>query len=406
LRGAAGLPDDLRVVALDAGVEGASVTDRDLATLDPAPLDRPCESDLAYILYTSGSTGVPKGVMLTHRNALAFAEWVVWRFGVTSHDRLVSHAPFHFDLSVFDLYGAVLSAACVRLLDAGERTFGKEMTDVVRADGLSVWYSVPSALTLLCDAASPADVETLRVVLFAGEVFPTKHLRRLRELLPRATLANLYGPTETNVCTYYVVPDRLESDDPIPIGRACENQDVFALDEDRRPVGVGGTGELWVRGPTVMKGYFGDAEKTRATLMQNPLHERFADPVYRTGDLVSPLADGDLAFLGRRDHQIKVRGYRVELGEIEAAMMSHPTVRECAVVAVPDERSGHRLVAFVVVEGELAERALRHHCAERIPKYMMPSELRVDASLPRTSTGKIDRQQLVERVQALLTSNE
>src|SRR5207248_6185668 len=160
---------------------------------------------------------------------------------------------------------------------------------------------------------------------FAGEVFPTKHLRRLRALLPEATLANLYGPTETNVCTYYVVPGALPEDDrPIPIGRACENQEVFALDQGDRPVPTGEIGELWVRGPTVMKGYWGDPERTARTLQQNPLHDRFPDPAYRTGDLVRRMPGEIFEFLGRRDHQIKVRGYRIELGEIEAALTSHP----------------------------------------------------------------------------------
>ena len=256
---------------------------------------------------------------------------------------------------------------------------------------------MPSALVLLTEAATPNDLESLRIVFFAGEVFPVKHLRRLRELLPRARMANFYGPTETNVCTYYEVPAELGTDDkPLPIGRACENQEIFALDDALRPVADGEVGELWVRGPTVMKGYWGDPELSRRRLRQNPLHESFPDPAHRTGDLVRRRADGDYEFLGRLDHQVKSRGYRIELGEIETALLSHPDVRQAVVVAVPDERIGARLIAFAAGE-RLDTVELRRHCAERIPRYMVPEAVRIEASLPHTSTGKIDRQKLSDR---------
>jgi L-proline---[L-prolyl-carrier protein] ligase len=382
------------VLGLSTDVEHPAISHADLDRIDPEPLAGGCESDLAYILYTSGSTGTPKGVMLTHRNGLSYVEWVVDRFGITAEDRLSSHAPFHFDLSILDLYAAALAGARCHLLAASEAALASSMAAVVRDQELTVWYSVPSALVLLSDAAAPDTFASLRVILFAGEVFPPKHLRRLRDLAPHALLANLYGPTETNVCTYYVLPERLEGDEPAPIGRACENQEVFVLDSDRRPVSQGEVGELWVRGPTVMKGYWGDPERTGKSLVQNPLHDRFADPAYRTGDLVRMRSDGELEFLGRRDHQIKSRGYRIELGEIEAALVSHKDVREAAVVAVPDERLGHELVAYVAGEPEPEELALQRHCAERVPRYMVPTRIAVLDALPHTSTGKIDRQRL------------
>ncbi|MDT4937490.1 MAG: hypothetical protein QOG80_1161, partial [Pseudonocardiales bacterium] len=306
----------LRMLGLEDGVEQPDVSADDVAGLEPASLTRGCESDLAYLLYTSGSTGAPKGVMLSHRNALAFVDWAVWRFNITHRDRLSSHAPFHFDLSVFDLYGAARAGASLRILPSAEAMFGRSMTAVIDTDKLTVWYSVPSALVMLVGSATAEELASLRVILFAGEVFATKHLRRLRDLVPAATLANLYGPTETNVCTYWVSPATAIDDGPIPIGRACENQEVFVLSDALQPAADGEVGELWVRGPTVMQGYFGDAERTARTRRQHPLHDRFPDPCYRTGDLVRVEANGNLAFLGRRDHQVKTRGYRVELGEI------------------------------------------------------------------------------------------
>jgi amino acid adenylation domain-containing protein len=369
----------------------------DVTALDPLHAPVACESDLAYILYTSGSTGRPKGVMLTHRNALAFVEWTVGRFGVGEEDRLSSHAPFHFDLSIFDLYGASMAGASLHLMAPGEEGLGASMAAGIEREGISVWYSVPSALTLLAGAADPAQLESLRVVLFAGEVFPMKHLRRLRELVPGATLANLYGPTETNVCTYHVADELPDGDEPLPIGRPCENQEAFALDDALRPVAEGEVGELWVRGPTVMKGYWGDAELTAERLRQNPLDDRFPDPAYRTGDVVRVLPGGGFAFVGRRDHQVKSRGYRIELGEIESVLLAHPGVSEAAVVAVPDERIGNRLIAFVAVGDGVGETDLRRHCAAALPRYMVPASVGVGGELPHTSTGKIDRQALEER---------
>jgi amino acid adenylation domain-containing protein len=355
--------------------------------------------DLAYVLYTSGSTGMPKGVMLSHHNALAFVEWAVGAFGVTAGDRLGNHAPLHFDLSVFDLFAAAYAAAAVVLVPRRAAAFPPLLARLTDEARVTVWYSVPSTLTLLATRGGlqPGALPRLRTVLFAGEVFPLQHLRRLRELLPHARFVNLYGPTETNVCTWYEVPPLGPGDGTadrsLPIGSAIDGVEVLAVREDGAPCGPGEIGELLVRGPTVMHGYWGDAERTSLSLVPHP--EDLPGPVYRTGDLVTADADGVFSFIGRRDAQVKSRGYRIELGEVEHAVGAHPDVVECAVVAVPDELLTNRLKAYVVARDGLDSSRLVDFCAKRLPAYMLPSEVAFVAALPKTSTGKTDRGALI-----------
>jgi amino acid adenylation domain-containing protein len=370
-----------------------------------APPAAAIETDLAYVLYTSGSTGRPKGVMLTHRNALTFVDWCAATFGVGADDRLANHAPLHFDLSVFDVYNALAAGACVTLIHEEVALFPQRLAALVEAERFTVWYSVPSALVYLLQHGDlgARDLDRLRLVLFAGEVFPMKYLRQLADLLPRAELYNLYGPTETNVCTYHRVDRaRLAGQERLPIGRACANTDTLVLDADGRRVGPGETGELYVRGPSVTPGYWGDTDKTARALVANPLQPWLGERLYRTGDLVTLDADGEYQFLGRRDSQVKSRGYRIELGDVEAALYAHPDVLEAAVIAVPDEEIGSRLRAFVAPPPgrTLTPAALQAHCARLVPRYMVPEAIEVRPSLPRTSTGKTDRTRLAAEMGA------
>ena len=364
-------------------------------------LPRLISQDLAYILYTSGSTGNPKGVMLTHRNCLSFVEWAVDEYDVSSSDRLSSHAPFHFDLSTFDLYAAAVAGASVFLVPKAVSLLPVEIKKFIESREISVWYSVPSILTMLVEMGGleQGDLPSLRTLLFAGEVFPTKYLSRLMGRLPSVQFANLYGPTETNVCTAYTVPALPDEDGPtISIGAAIADVETFVVDDKDNLVAVGEVGELLVRGPTVMAGYWGDDEMTSRKLTSSPIPNHLGDPVYRTGDLVEELPDGNYRFVGRRDNQIKSRGYRIELGDIEAALNAHPVVLEAVAVAVADELISNRIVSFVSIGEQVTESELQHFCGERVPKYMVPEAIHIRQALPKTSTGKIDRQALVAQL--------
>ncbi len=353
--------------------------------------------DLAYVLYTSGSTGTPKGISLTHANALAFVSWAAEEFALGPNDRLSSHAPFHFDLSILDLYGAAHAGARVVLVPIAASVFPREVKRFIEREGITVWYSVPWVLVQLAQRAklSPGELPTLRTVLFAGEVFPVRPLRQLMVLLPDARFANLYGPTECNVCTWYEVPPLAEDDKvDIPIGRAITGVDLLVVDDDGHEAAPGDDGVLYVHGPTVMQGYWSDRARTDAAIVAHPLGLDTPTPWLRTGDLVEVLGDGNLRFRGRRDEQVKHRGFRIELGDVEAALTAHPQVTECAVLLTDDERAGTRLVAFVVGDGTVDASVLRQATGERLPRYMVPDDFVFVGTLPRTSTGKIDRRAL------------
>ena len=366
----------------------------------PLARDQAIETDLAYILYTSGSTGTPKGVMISHRASLTFCAWAASCAGLREQDRVCSPAPLHFDLSVFDIFATCRAGACMVVLPEKTTTFPVRLAEWMEQERITVWYSVPSILTMLATYGNlqKFDLSELRAIVFAGEVFPVKHLKRLMAQLPDARYLNWYGPTETNVCTWYEVPPgSAELTAPIPIGRACANTDVFAVTSDGRRVSEPGQeGELYVRGPALMHGYFDQPDKTRQVLGRNPFQEAYDEPAYRTGDLVTVDEEGNYVFLGRRDGMVKTRGYRVELGEVEAALYAHPDIREAVVLPMPDEILGNRLRAVISANGSpgLTRQDVLEHCLRRLPGYMVPDVVEFCEALPRTSTGKVDRTQL------------
>jgi amino acid adenylation domain-containing protein len=367
----------------------------------PAPAAttaRPAPQDLAYILYTSGSTGKPKGVMLSHENAVSFVDWCSEVFAPQTSDRFSSHAPFHFDLSILDIHLPLKHGATLVLVAEDVGKDPVRLASLIADQRITCWYSAPSILSLLAQYGKLAsyDYSALRLILFAGEVFPVKHLRTLSRLLPAPEYFNLYGPTETNVCTFYQVslPIPEERSVPFPIGKVCSHLEGRVLDEAGRELPRGHEGELCIAGRGVMQGYWSLPEQTARAFHEDQSGRRW----YKTGDIVVQAPDGDYTYMGRRDRMIKRRGYRVELGEIEAGLYRHPSVKEAAVIAVSDEEAGKRVRAFLSCRDTKHPSLIqmKGFCSKNLPLYMIPDDFVWCDALPKTSTDKVDYQRLKE----------
>jgi len=374
------------------------------------------DSDLAYILYTSGSTGQPKGVMISHHVSMSFVRWACQHASLTDADRVSGHAPLHFDLSIFDIFASAMAGATLLPVPDGASTFPSRLLDWMVNNRISVWYSVPSILSMMAQHKNfdSQDFSHLRLLIFAGEVFPVPYLKLWLNRLPDLTFMNWYGPTETNVITSYTVTlSANELVRPLPIGKTTTNADLYCLDENGQLVTEPGvSGELFARGPCVALGYWGDEEKTQAKFLANANQPWLQDRTFKTGDIVSLDENGDYIFQGRNDHMVKCRGYRIELGEVEAAFYQESSVVEAVVIPIPDELIGNKLIACVVTEKaqskdfDLANDAkpelvaLNQSVSQFLPAYMVPSETKLLGILPKTSNGKIDRQTLTKQILA------
>ena len=360
--------------------------------------------DPAYILYTSGSTGKPKGVLISHQNALTFITMAVPFFNIDESDKILNIAPFQFDLSVFDLYCAFHSGGSVVLVTERESVFPVEICKLISGHSITIWNSVPSTLIQLLtrNVVDERTFGSIRLILFAGEPFPPKFLRQLMEKCHHAAVFNLYGQTEANTSMYFKVDKPPEDDSiQIPIGKPFPHYNVFALDENDRMLHLPGEeGELYIRSSAVACGYWGDREKTDEQFVTNPLRQAWAEKVYRTGDVVCLDGDRNYVFLRRKDTVIKSRGFRIDLGEIEAVINKVPEVQQSAVVALPDEFIGNRLVAVVALRPESAmnsESCLKAFSGQ-LPKYMLPEKVVLCEQLPYTATGKVDRKKIADTI--------
>jgi amino acid adenylation domain-containing protein len=364
---------------------GSSSSSDSIASTDVAP---------AYILYTSGSTGVPKGVQQTHASALAFVTWAATEFDVSSNDRLSCHAPLHFDLTIFDLFVAALTGACVVLIPEDVAMFPRQVASLIEAERITVWYSVPFALMQLVKHDSLKGRRlALREVIFAGERFPPLQLRQLASILPGIRLTNLFGPTETNVCTYHhLTPDDLASDDFCPIGWPCPYASIVVIDENGNKVAPSEAGELLVGGASVMTGYLNRPELNEQVFVTRTADGK-AERFFRTGDLVTTPETGPMRFHGRVDRQVKVRGFRIELDEIEAALANCAGVIAAA-AWVDNDSNGFAEVRAAVATNPLATTLTNDGLILQIRSYLnqaaVPTQVFVLPELPRSVNGKVD----------------
>ena len=378
-----------------------------LAAPDDPPRDRRRAQDPAHILFTSGSTGEPKGVVITHRNVIRFIEWAVPHFGIDATDRLSGHPPLQFDLSVFDIVGAFAAGAQLHLVPPEMNLQPQKLAEFIRLRDLTQWFSVPSVLSYMStfDVVRSGDFPSLRRLLWCGEVFPTPALIHWMTRLPHVRFTNLYGPTEATIASSHYTLPRCPEDPhaPIPIGTACEGEELLILDGRLEPVPPGGTGDLYIGGVGLSPGYWNDPEKTREAFPADPRAAGTPARIYRTGDRATLGRDGLVTFVGRTDAQIKSRGYRIELGEVEAGVSALDEVRECAVVAIETRGFEGSLICCAYVSASddgVSPVVLRKKLGRLVPGPMMPARWMPVGRLPRNGNGKIDRRRIREEFEA------
>jgi amino acid adenylation domain-containing protein len=351
---------------------------------------------LAYVMYTSGSTGTPKGAMITHRGLVNYLWWAISAYGVEAGGAVPVHSSIAFDLTVTSLYPALLAGASIELVP--EERGGEHLLKVLRSKGHSLVKITPAHLELLSRQLDPAEAAGMtRAFVIGGENLSAETLSFWRKAAPETRLINEYGPTETVVgCSIYEVAASDPHFGPVPIGRPIANTELYVADEQQKLVPAGVTGELFIGGAGVARGYWNRPELTTERFVPDRFSGRPGQRLYRTGDLARYRKDGVIEFLGRTDHQVKIRGYRIELGEVEAALSAHPAVHTCAVLAREDSPGDKQLVAYVVQRDAepLAPEAYRQFLRVQLPEYMVPAHVICLDTLPLTHNGKIDRRAL------------
>jgi len=359
-------------------------------------LGRIIDTDPLCVINTSGSTGTPKGVTLSHRGTIDFMDWTFTTLKLDGSERIGSLSPFYFDIYTLELITMLAKGAALVMIPDGLATFPPQLMEFLAARKISFLFWVPSIMVNISNQGllDKFPLPEIKKVLFAGEVFPTKHLNRWRHALPQAKFVNLYGPIEIHVdCTYFVLDRELGDDEVLPIGFPCRNTEVLILNEENKQCEAGEHGELCIRGSSLAMGYWNDPEKTAAAFVQNPLNTRYPELIYRTGDIGYRNERGEICFIGRKDFQIKHMGYRIELSEIEHRALCVEGIANACVLY----NAGRKEISlFFESKGEhVTPAAIRKELSSIFPKYMLPTAFYPLEELPRNPNGKIDRNGLL-----------
>lgn len=345
-----------------------------------------------YILFTSGSTGVPKGSVISHKSVISYSKWFTETFDITLKTIFGSQTPFYFSMSVSDIFSTIMNGSTFVIIPKSYFSFPLNLIKFMDEHKVNTIYWVPSALSIVAnlktfDAIKP---KYLRKVLFAGEVMPMKPLNIWRKALPKLMYANLYGPTElTDICTYYVVNRDFKDNETLPIGKPCNNCEAIILDENNNE---SEEGELCIKGSILGLGYYNNKEKTDTTFIQNPLNKSFIEYIYRTGDIVKYNEYNELIYLSRKDFQIKHMGYRIELGEIETNINALDGITLCACIY----DSNNKQIVLFYEGNKLKEEDVNKFACEKLVSYMRPNKIIKVSKMPYNANGKIDRVKLKE----------
>lgn len=382
------------VIALDAdwpAIARQAANDLDAGALGVEP------HHLAYMIYTSGSTGLPKGAMNEHRAVVNRLHWMQMQYGLGADDRVLQKTPFSFDVSVWEFFWTLMSGACLVVARPQGHQDPAYLRGLIEATGVTTLHFVPSMLQIFLEGHQPGQCPSLRHVVCSGEELPASLQRRFFEHLPHARLSNLYGPTEAAIDVTYWECDPDDPGSRVPIGRPISNVQMYVLDRHAQPVPIGVTGEIYIGGVNVGRGYLNRPALTQERFIADPFGHEPGGRLYRTGDLGRWRADGAIEYLGRNDHQVKIRGFRIELGEIEARLLGHEAVKETVVIAREDAPGDKRLIAYLVpcdpAQPPSAEE-LRAHLKLALPDYMVPSAFVTLERMPLSPNGKLDRRAL------------
>ena len=356
------------------------------------------DTDPMYMQFTSGSTGVPKGIVISHRSLITYAISIKETFNIYENTKFGSEAPFYFSLSTLDTYTTMISGATMVIIPKVYFSFPIKLLQFLKEKEINTIYWVPSALCIVANLKALDEVElpNLKRVMFVGEVMPIKQLNIWMEHLPNATFINLYGPTEiTDVCTYYVVDRKFKIEESLPIGKSFNNCDVLILKDDETRAKVGEEGELCVRGSFLSLGYYNNPEKTSKSFVQNPLNKAYPEIIYRTGDIVKENEKGEIIYISRKDFQIKHMGYRIELGEIESVVNNIEGIIACACVY---DMQNKKIILFYEAKKTLEEKELIKQIKDNLLNYMWPNEIHRLDKMVYNANGKIDRVKLKDMI--------